>query len=151
MVTTARVTKRQAQLAGDGAGIEEIAKITGMLIEGNGQMDILEAMKAAQELERPPAPVPLKMPTAYSRRGRGLTPLQELAQFQVAALKEGEEFLRTHPWFMPTLKRLEEECPHVPREELVTVCRLRDQDLIVAAAHRKEYNKTHRAAPLFPR
>lgn len=150
MATTARVTKRQGP-AGDGAGLDEIAKITGMLIEGNGQMDVLEAVKAAQELERPASPVPLKMPTGYSRRGRGLTPLQELAQFQVTALKEGEEFLRTHPWFMPTLKRLEEECPHVPREELVSVCRLRDQDLIVAAAHRKEYNKTHRMPAVFSR
>jgi len=143
LVTTTKVARKAP--AGDGAGIDEIAKITGMLIEGNGQVDVLEAVKAAQELERPAAPVPLKMPTAYSRRGRGLTPLQELAQFQATALKEGEEFLRTHPWFMPTLKRLEEECPHVPREELVALCRLRDQDLIVAAAHRKEYNKTHLA------
>lgn len=57
--------------------------------------------------------------------------------------REGKAILEDRPESNQLYHRLLEECPHVDDKAIVSLFRLGNEELILATAHRLEYNATH--------
>lgn len=68
----------------------------------------------------------------------------ELERMKSLKYQDGKAYLEEHPTGSTLFERLQEDCPHVDPRELVSLFHLRNEELIVATAHRLEYNATHR-------
>lgn len=61
--------------------------------------------------------------------------------------QEGKMYIEENPVAAPLVHRLESDCPHLDKRDIVALFHLRNQELVQAAAHRLEYNATHPSGP----
>ena len=76
--------------------------------------------------------------------------IAELERMRTLAYREGKAYIDENPVVFPIFERLKGECPHVDKREIVSLFHLRNDEVIVATAHRLEYNATHRPGPVGP-
>ncbi len=67
----------------------------------------------------------------------------DLDRMRAFNYQAGKDFLEENPFMGPLVKRLESDCPHLDRRDIVALFHLRNEELVAAAAHRLEYNATH--------
>lgn len=76
-----------------------------------------------------------------------MTPIPELERMKSLNYQEGKAYLDENPVAAPLVNRLESECPHLDKNDIVALFHLRNEELVQAAAHRLEYNATHPPGP----